>query len=64
MVQIARALLLRRIAALALLNSMTMAVAAPIAAQSWPNRPLTMVIPYAPGGSTDLSRASSRPGLQ
>ena len=54
MVQFARALLLRRIAALALLNSMIMAAAAPIAAQSWPNRPLTMVIPYAPGGSTDL----------
>jgi tripartite-type tricarboxylate transporter receptor subunit TctC len=44
----------RRIAALALVNAVIMAVAASAVAQSWPNRPLTMIIPYAPGGSTDL----------
>src|ERR1043166_4469012 len=29
------------------------AVAAPAHAQDWPNRPLTMVAPFAAGGSTD-----------
>ena len=53
MVRLPRSFLLR-VAALALSTSVTTAVAAPTAAQSWPNRPLTMVIPYAPGGSTDL----------
>ena len=54
MVHLPRTFLLCRIAALALLTSVIMAAAASTAAQSWPNRPLTMVIPYAPGGSTDL----------
>jgi tripartite-type tricarboxylate transporter receptor subunit TctC len=54
MAHLPRPFLLRCIAALALLTSVTVAVAASVAAQSWPNRPLTMIIPYAPGGSTDL----------
>lgn len=28
--------------------------AAPVAAQDWPSRPLTMVVPFAAGGSTDV----------
>ncbi len=54
MVHLPRTFLLRRIAALVLLNSVIVAAAASAVAQSWPNRPLTLIIPYAPGGSTDL----------
>lgn len=33
---------------------LSVSVAIPALAQSWPNHPLTMVVPYAPGGSTDV----------
>jgi tripartite-type tricarboxylate transporter receptor subunit TctC len=63
MIHLPRTSLLRRVAALALLTSVTMAAAASAVAQSWPNRPLTMIIPYAPGGSTDLIARLVAPGL-
>ena len=41
---------IRMLAALALLA----AASAPAAAQTWPERPLTMVIPFAAGGAVDI----------
>jgi tripartite-type tricarboxylate transporter receptor subunit TctC len=55
--------LLRRFVALILLISTVLAVAISVAAQTWSNRPLTMVVPYAPGGSTDLVARLIAPGL-
>jgi tripartite-type tricarboxylate transporter receptor subunit TctC len=38
----------------ALLLALAMATAASAAAASWPAKPITLVVPYVPGGSTDL----------
>ena len=51
-------------AALAATLAATLA-AAPAAAQTWPNRPLRIIVPYPPGGSSDIiARALSEPLAQ
>ena len=37
-----------------LLAALAIGLALPAAAQSWPNKPMRLVIPYPPGGPTDL----------
>src|SRR5215468_2782544 len=59
----ARLVLLRCVVALLLLTSTLSGVASLLAAPAWPNRPVTMVVPYAPGGSTDLVARLIAPGL-
>lgn len=63
MSRLARLFPLRRVVALLLLTSAALGVVAQAAAQAWPNRPLTMVVPYAQGGSTDLVARLVAPGL-
>ena len=45
MSRLARLFPLRRIVALLLLTSAALGTVAPAAAQAWPSRPLTMVVP-------------------
>ena len=53
MLRLARPILLPALA-LALLPLAILVAAGPAATQGWPRRTVTMVVPYAPGGSTDL----------
>lgn len=59
----ARAPLLRYVLVLLLAAAASPTGARPASAQAWPSRPLTMVVPYAPGGSTDMVARSVAPGL-
>jgi tripartite-type tricarboxylate transporter receptor subunit TctC len=44
----------RRLVALAATSVLAPAVIRPVSAQAWPSRPVHVVVPYAPGGSTDV----------
>ena len=46
----------RRTFALGLAAAAIAATAAPnfVQAQSWPDKPVKLILPYAPGGATDL----------
>src|SRR5215471_8627796 len=59
----ARLVLLRCVVALLLLTSTVSGMASLLAKPAWPNRPVTLVVPYAPGGSTDLVARLIAPGL-
>ena len=44
----------RRLVALAATSVLAPAVIRPVFAQAWPTRPVHVIVPYAPGGSTDV----------
>jgi len=47
-----------------LLVALALAVAAPAVAQTWPAKPVKLIIPYPPGGNVDTAARLVAPGLQ
>src|ERR1051325_542221 len=47
-------MLLRHVLALIVIGLLALPGNTPAAAQTWPTRPVTMVVPFPPGGGTDV----------
>ena len=47
-------MLLRHVLAFTFIGLLALSGAGPAAAQNWPTRPVTMVVPFPPGGGTDV----------
>ena len=47
-----------------LLLALALAVAGPAVAQTWPDKPVRLVVPYPPGGNVDTAARLVAPGLQ
>ncbi|WP_157267212.1 Bug family tripartite tricarboxylate transporter substrate binding protein [Azohydromonas aeria] len=54
----------RRILLSAVATVAALSVAGPVLAQAWPAKPVTMVVPFPPGGSTDMIARTLASGLQ
>jgi tripartite-type tricarboxylate transporter receptor subunit TctC len=46
---------MKKLLMMLLLLCLTVLIAGPVAAAEWPTKPLTLIIPWAPGGVTDIS---------
>ena len=46
------------------LLALVLVIAAPAAAQTWPDKPVRLVVPYPPGGNVDTAARLVAPGLQ
>src|SRR5881394_148435 len=44
----------RVVARILALSAMALALAAPAGAQTWPSRPIRLIVPYVAGGATDM----------
>ena len=47
-----------------LLLALALAVSGPVAAQTWPDKPVRLIVPYPPGGNVDTAARLVAPGLQ